>query len=121
VLASDNRAFSDARTAPRPRRSGDPRPAPAAGRGAALRRRAHRRPATPAAAAPRPRQRRSSTQPAVWDKKALDLAMDRETGILEMSAKPAPGNTEDIRSIKASPDFVATRERILGLIWATAG
>jgi predicted DNA-binding transcriptional regulator AlpA len=31
---------------------------------------------------------------AVWDRKALDLAMERESGMLEMSAKPAPGNTE---------------------------
>ncbi len=30
----------------------------------------------------------------VWDRKAIDLAMDRESGILEASAKPAPGGTE---------------------------
>jgi NitT/TauT family transport system ATP-binding protein len=33
----------------------------------------------------------------------------------------ASAERDDIRAIKASPDFVATRERILGLIWATAG
>ena len=56
------------------------------------------------------------------------------TEVVVMSARPgrilerlslgysrASAERDDIRSIKASPDFVATRERILGLIWATAG
>jgi ABC-type taurine transport system ATPase subunit len=34
-------------------------------------------------------------------------------------SQPAPARRHP--TIKASPDFVATRERILGLIWATAG
>ena len=32
-----------------------------------------------------------------------------------------PRERDDIRSIKASPDFVAVRERILRLIWAGEG
>jgi len=35
------------------------------------------------------------------------------------SRRSAEGDT--IRSIKASPDFIATREHVLGLIWASAG
>ena len=56
------------------------------------------------------------------------------TEVVVMSARPgrilerlslgysrASAERDDIRSIKASPDFVATRERILGLIWTTPG
>jgi predicted DNA-binding transcriptional regulator AlpA len=32
----------------------------------------------------------------VWDKKAVDLAMDRESGIMEVSAKPAHSGTDDV-------------------------
>ena len=37
------------------------------------------------------------------------------------TARRASAERDDIRAIKASSDFVATREQILGLIWATAG
>ncbi len=40
---------------------------------------------------------------------------------LSLGYSRASAERDDIRAIKASPDFVATRERILGLIWATAG
>ncbi len=40
---------------------------------------------------------------------------------LKVGFSRASAERDDIRAIKASPDFVATRERILGLIWASAG
>jgi len=40
---------------------------------------------------------------------------------LSVGFSRASAERDDIRAIKASPDFIATRERILGLIWATAG
>ena len=44
--------------------------------------------------------------------------------IVERLAVPvsrAGGDRDNIRAIKASPDFIAVRERILGLIWSNAG
>ena len=60
--------------------------------------------------------------------KAVDRAPIRriENGLMiplrlavGFSRRSAEGDT--IRSIKASPDFIATREHVLGLIWASAG
>jgi len=39
---------------------------------------------------------------------------------LKVGFSRASGERDDIRAIKASPEFIATRERVLGLIWTHA-
>lgn len=65
---------------------------------------------------------------------SVEEAVYLGTDVVVLSARPgrilerlpvgfsrASVERDDIRAIKASPDFITTRERILGLIWATAG
>ncbi|HTZ78053.1 MAG TPA: ABC transporter ATP-binding protein [Stellaceae bacterium] len=64
-----------------------------------------------------------SVEEAVYLGTEVVVMSPRPGRIVERLAVPfsrAGNSRDDIRAIKASPDFVATRERILGLIWSSA-
>jgi ABC-type taurine transport system ATPase subunit len=65
-----------------------------------------------------------SVEEAVYLGTEVVVMSPRPGRIVERLAVPfsrAGGDRDNIRTIKASPEFIAIREQILGLIWSTAG
>jgi ABC-type taurine transport system ATPase subunit len=65
-----------------------------------------------------------SVEEAVYLGTEVVVMSPRPGRILERLAvgfSRAAAERDDIRTIKASPEFIAMRERILGLIWSSAG